>query len=87
MMRLMIACLLLSVSLASAQSLGNRIESLVAGYLEKNKAVGVSVAVAKGNKILFAGGFGLADRDGKVAAGKETVYRIGSVTKQFTAAL
>jgi len=85
-MRLIIAFLLLSVSLGSAQNLGEQIKSVVEGYIEQQKAVGVSVAVANGDETLFAGGFGLANRDEKIAAKKETIYRIGSITKQFTAA-
>lgn len=81
--------LLLPVSLVASsapKSLGERIETLVEGHIEKRKAVGASVGVAKGNQVLFAGGFGFADRGEEIAAGKETVYRIGSITKQFTAA-
>ena len=40
----------------------------------------------KGGEVVFAGGFGHADLENEVPATADTVYRIGSVTKQFTAA-
>lgn len=48
--------------------------------------VGVSVAVARGDRILLEKGYGLADRETGQAATAGTVYEIGSITKQFTAA-
>jgi D-alanyl-D-alanine carboxypeptidase len=47
---------------------------------------GASVLVMKEGKVLFAQGYGLANRELKVPNRPEYVYRIGSVTKQFTAA-
>jgi CubicO group peptidase (beta-lactamase class C family) len=42
--------------------------------------------VAKGDQIVLANGYGLADRENGVPVTAETVFDIGSVTKQFTAA-
>jgi CubicO group peptidase (beta-lactamase class C family) len=47
---------------------------------------GLSVAVARGHRTIVARGFGYADVENRVPAGPETVYHIGSITKQFTAA-
>jgi len=47
---------------------------------------GEAVLVARQGKILFSQGYGQADREGSVAATPETRFRIGSMTKQFTAA-
>ena len=44
------------------------------------------MAVQRDGEIVFAGGFGTADLENEVPATADTVYRIGSVTKQFTAA-
>jgi CubicO group peptidase (beta-lactamase class C family) len=46
----------------------------------------LSLAVARGSHLLVAKSYGLADVENDVSATSETVYRIGSITKQFTAA-
>ena len=52
----------------------------------KDKTSGVAVLVARDGKILFQGGFGLADIAKRTPITLETKFRIGSITKQFTAA-
>lgn len=47
---------------------------------------GVTVAVAKGGEVVFVRGYGQADVEVSAPARPETVYQIGSLTKQFTAA-
>lgn len=44
-----------------------------------------TVLVAENGKILFAKGFGYANIEKKILATPETKFRIGSITKQFTA--
>ncbi|XZE18433.1 serine hydrolase [Pirellulaceae bacterium SH449] len=44
---------------------------------------GITAAVVVGNQIVWAEGFGWADREKQVPAGVETVYRIGSISKSF----
>ena len=46
---------------------------------------GFSVLVSRGGKELFCRGYGLARVEEGLAAGPDTPFRIGSVTKQFTA--
>ena len=45
----------------------------------------VSLAVVKNGEIIKAGGYGLADKDRNIPATPDTVYKIGSVSKQFVA--
>lgn len=45
----------------------------------------MSVAVAKDGRLLWAEGFGMADRERGVAADADTLYSLASVTKTFTA--
>jgi len=52
----------------------------------KGDSSGVAVLVARDGKIVFQAGFGLADIAKKIPITPETKFRIGSVTKQFTAA-
>lgn len=48
---------------------------------------GAAVVVMRGGKVIYAGGRGLADVAGKRAIAPDTVFRLGSITKQFTAAV
>jgi CubicO group peptidase (beta-lactamase class C family) len=45
----------------------------------------ITAAVVAGDRTIWAEGFGWADRDRKVPAGVEILYRIGSISKTFTA--
>jgi CubicO group peptidase (beta-lactamase class C family) len=47
---------------------------------------GVTVLVARDGKLLFSHGYGWANRENQIPATPGTRFRIGSVTKQFTAA-
>ncbi len=56
------------------------------GELTVKKLPGVAVLVARDGKIAFQGGFGLANVETKEPVTPETKFRIGSISKQFTAA-
>lgn len=62
------------------------IRALVETALREHPSPGASVAVELDGETVFAGGSGFADLENEVPATADTVYRIGSVTKQFTAA-
>jgi D-alanyl-D-alanine carboxypeptidase len=49
--------------------------------------VGAAVGVAENGKVVLARGYGLADLEDRAPVTDKTVFRIGSITKQFTAAL
>ena len=49
-------------------------------------APGAAVVVSRGDTIVFARGYGLADVEGGVPVTPSTSFRLASVTKQFTAA-
>jgi CubicO group peptidase (beta-lactamase class C family) len=63
-----------------------RVDSVVLAELARTRTPGMSVAIQRGNDIILARGYGLANVELSVPASAETVYRIGSITKQFTAA-
>jgi CubicO group peptidase (beta-lactamase class C family) len=48
--------------------------------------VALSVAVGRGDRVLLEEGAGIADLEFDVPANAQTMFRIGSVTKQYTAA-
>jgi len=54
--------------------------------LTAKKDPGVAVLVARDSEILYRKGFGYADIDKKILVTPDTKFRVGSVTKQFTAA-
>ena len=67
-------------------SLESQADAVVSAAMNERKIPGVSIAVARGGRTLLAKGYGLANVELDVKASTSTVYRIGSVTKQFTAA-
>ena len=54
--------------------------------LTKDKLPGMAVLVARDGEVVFQGGFGFADLEQESPVTPETKFRIGSVSKQFTAA-
>jgi CubicO group peptidase (beta-lactamase class C family) len=61
------------------------IESDIEKGRQEKKIAGLSVAIVYDQEVLLSKGFGFADLDKKVPADRTTVYRVGSVTKLFTA--
>ncbi|HTI07698.1 MAG TPA: serine hydrolase domain-containing protein [Puia sp.] len=47
----------------------------------------ISGAIIKNGKVIWAGAFGYVIRDKDIAADTSTIYRIGSITKTFTATI
>ena len=65
----------------------NTVKNRIKSYLtecEKNGVSG-SILVAQEEEILYSGGLGLSDRKKKTPTNEETIFTIGSITKQFTA--
>jgi D-alanyl-D-alanine carboxypeptidase len=84
-------CSLSPYGVADAQrptraALQRTVDSLVANALAEGPVAGMSVAVVRGKDTIVMKGYGYADVENDVPATPETVYRIGSITKQFTAA-
>jgi CubicO group peptidase (beta-lactamase class C family) len=61
-----------------------KLDKIMKDYASKEGFSG-SVLVAKGNDILLDRGYGLSDYDKKIQCKPQTVFEIGSLTKQFTA--
>jgi len=64
-----------------------RLDSLARAFLASAPTPGLAVVVVRGADTLLARGYGFADLEDSVPATPRTVFRIGSLTKQFTAAL
>jgi len=75
----------LEAQVSSRGRLVASVDSVVSAAMAANHNVGVSIGVMRGGDLLAAKGFGYAELEHQVPATAETVYRIGSITKQFTA--
>lgn len=67
-------------------ALTEKIDSLAEATLESGPVAALGIGVKRGDDLLLAKGYGLADVENQVPARAETVFRIGSITKQYTAA-
>ncbi len=76
--------ILVAGPLAQGTELTDRVDAIVKEVMERDQVPGISIAVAKNGEVLLAKGYGYADVENEVEATEHTVYRIGSVTKQFT---
>lgn len=81
------ASLVCSSLFAQAPAWLAKVDDLVLQRLSEPNAVGFSVGIAQQGKVLLAKGYGHADLESGASADPDTMFRIGSVTKQFTAAL
>ncbi|WP_419252000.1 serine hydrolase domain-containing protein [Caulobacter sp. ErkDOM-YI] len=63
-----------------------RLEAAIDATVAEGRAAGVSVAVLQDETVVFSRSAGLADLERNAPATATTVYRIASLTKQFTAA-
>jgi CubicO group peptidase (beta-lactamase class C family) len=71
----------------ATSGLGSIVDVLVANEMKAQRLVGMFVAIAKKGKILYTQGYGYADLSTCQAVQPATEFQIGSVTKQFTAAV
>jgi CubicO group peptidase (beta-lactamase class C family) len=72
---------------ASPATIRGEVGESIDEYLSRTvpAGAGLTAIAARGGEIAYGRGFGMADREARVPAGLDTVYDIGSITKQFTA--
>jgi D-alanyl-D-alanine carboxypeptidase len=81
--------LLLSIALilaAAAHARANELDDFVKAVMAQRHIPAASIAVVKDGAVVKVAGYGLADMENNVAARPDTVYKIGSVSKQFISA-
>jgi len=80
--------MLFFAAFAAALTVSQRaaIDALVTSTMKTAHIAGATVAVSVGGSIEYEKAFGYANLTPKAAAATDTVYPIGSITKQFTAA-
>lgn len=80
------ALFLLQSSASATTPDAARADAIVQQALQGERAVGISVAVMRGSEMTYSKAYGFADLEFEVEADEQTMFRIGSLTKQFTAA-
>jgi len=68
----------------SRAELVKRLDSIAAAPVKNHAVAGMAVAVVKGRDTLLYKGYGYSDLENDVRVTPATVFRIGSITKQFT---
>src|SRR5262245_18670603 len=86
---LLLACVLFPVPIAAQvpEPYAKAVEvlsSLVEHEVKDKKLPALSIALVDDQRVVWAKGFGFRDKDGKIPADANTVYRVGSVSKLFT---
>jgi D-alanyl-D-alanine carboxypeptidase len=72
--------------LASApRAIADSADRLIAAEMTRRHIPGVAIAVVRGGTVLKAAGYGVADIEHSVPVTAQTVFKIGSVSKQFLA--
>jgi len=87
---MLLSVLLPSASLVLAQQQTvnfTELEKVTLEELKETNTPGAAVAVVSGDRLVFAKGFGVANIETGTPATPDTLFRIGSVTKMFTAAV
>jgi len=69
----------------SIDELKKELSVFIEKTIKKTKTVGLSFALVDGQELIWAEGFGYSDREKKVKATPQTIYRVGSISKLFTA--
>src|SRR5688500_14520243 len=78
--------LLVSQQAALAQDHAAKIQEVLT-LAHKYRQFNGSALVAENGKVIYKGGFGLANMEWNIPNTPETKFRLGSITKQFTAML
>jgi len=71
---------------ASASNV-RQIDAFIRSVVTHQQLVGLSFAIVRGGKVVDAGGYGWADLARRTPADANSIYDIGSISKQFAAAL
>ncbi len=64
-----------------------QIDAMVAADFAKHRTGSVTIGVVLGNQLIWTKSYGEADMEKHLPANEGTIYRIGSITKMFTAVM
>ncbi|MFD2933115.1 serine hydrolase [Spirosoma flavum] len=83
---LTLIAILLATSAIFAQSKSAKIDALIQQYVA-NRQFNGAVLVAEKGQVIFKKGYGMANIEWNIPNAPDTKFRLGSITKQFTAML
>jgi len=78
-----ILLLLVLSAIAAAQDVATQADQYLTDLAKKNQFSGTAF-IAKGGKVVFSKGYGMANYELDVPNTPQTKFRLGSITKQFT---
>jgi CubicO group peptidase (beta-lactamase class C family) len=81
---MLLTAIVLSCQLLYPQT-GKQVDKYISEQMTKYHIPGLSLAVIKDEQIIYQKGYGFANVELSVPAGAESIYMIGSITKNFTA--
>src|SRR5262245_24776646 len=70
---------------ARSATLSDTVDRFIAAEMARMHIPGVALAVVRAGKVIKAKGYGQADLEHRIPVTQETVFKIGSVSKQFLA--
>ena len=70
---------------AEAVTVAQAFDAEMAAFMQPRGVPGGALAVAKDRRLVYAQGYGLADRERKLPVTAESLFRIASISKPFTA--
>ncbi|HEX4947589.1 MAG TPA: serine hydrolase domain-containing protein [Blastocatellia bacterium] len=77
---------LFALSLAAQQPRFAELDAVIQAELEQTKTPGAVVAIVQGDKLVYNKGFGWANVESRQPVTPDMIFRIGSMTKMYTAA-
>src|SRR5580704_11048813 len=83
---LVLFCIISAALPSCAQSVPEKIDTLLAAF-EHREAFSGSVLVAREGRVIFEKGYGLKNKKQNIRNDSNTIFQIGSITKQFTSAI
>ena len=76
-----------SPSVTPSSGLGSAVDAVVERSTQQSGVPGITVAIAKNGEMLYVQGYGVTDLPTHQPMQPAVIFEIGSITKQFTAAL
>lgn len=73
------------VARGDVEAVTRQVQALVQHEMREQKLAGLSIALVSDQRVVWAQGFGWADAKAKQPATPQTLYRVGSISKLFTA--